>query len=1237
MPGGNVRVGGAYFAITADASGYAAGANRAIAANQRLGASYGRIANRLQATQIASQSFAASLRTSLLATAAYVGGAGAVAAGLRGIVGGFLEYDRGLIKISKTTGIVGGQLERLGEQIEGIGIDPEGARRAIDVTRADLFSIAEAVGQAGISSAEGLERVTRAAAALQSSSNLIGSNAVRAITRYLQVTGQSVDRTDAFASAITHLGNNIVGTESEISQYAVRVAQNLSAVGKASDAVILGLSSTLLEAGIEMEAAGTALQRAQIAILRAAGDPAQFNALRAALGGTREEVDALRGRFLAGIASAEDYDRALLALLTTFRNLPDAERQGFLAEFIGGGESNVRVLRTVAALANREERLRRNVRLANEGLESQEEHFKEAADAADAYEARLDVVGKALQRQATDVGELVGPAIAGLAEQYEYAQVAAAGLASAFAVGAVRRRVTRFREQAAAAREVATEERNVANAARFTAVARARAARIDAVAATTDRQRTVAQNRRTTALQQGEAARIRAANASAILTRQTTLATRAAAAARGAFSFLGGGLGLLTLAITAGATAWGIWGNSVDEAAQHTENLVERLNEATDRIRNQAQTAEGNLLVSTRTELTRLILRMGEIEERLADARALQLSPFASELGLGPDVSIGSLESELATLQERYDTLTAAVTAFQEAAGVQSPDDLAAAIANAQFERLPASVLPAIQAVEAFRNSMEDAARADLASARAQQYAATLSGNAAREALAIEDERARIAAYRLDLERQLNVNRQTAADTALRAEVLRDELADQDLLPFGSDARKEAERALAAEEKKLETLKDQAAVRREELRLAAGLTPPEDLIRESVRRNRAAEIRRTLQEPAQGAALPPRFRVQTGQEEIDIERRLSEVRRRTVLDQVARTAASNREEAAIRARASVIDEYIGREREAREALEATESQLAAVTEARRRAQTSLELHTLFGREVTEQEQRQFEALRDHERALQDQRAELELTAAGLHNAAAGYSRLAEAQAELARQQAAGPLERMAADAGRLQDQLEEVAARGINSLADSLTRLVTEGKADFRDLANSIIADLTRIILQTQVLAPLAGFLPGLIGSFFSGTPPGLGPGINRGFHTGGVAPHAPQRLQRRTGLRSDELFAVLQRGEMVLPRDLARRVRRGDEYDMDALRRWVQTLPRFHSGGVAGGGAFGAAAGGSGGVTVNIHNESRSPVEVPADGVLFDPSRAVLDVVIRDARQNGPGLKAIRSGLRAG
>jgi lambda family phage tail tape measure protein len=152
---------------------------------------------------------------------------------------------------------------------------------------------------------------------------------------------------------------------------------------------------------------------------------------------------------------------------------------------------------------------------------------------------------------------------------------------------------------------------------------------------------------------------------------------------------------------------------------------------------------------------------------------------------------------------------------------------------------------------------------------------------------------------------------------------------------------------------------------------------------------------------------------------------------------------------------------------------------------------------------------------------------------------------------------------------------EQVTTQAFAHMEDALVSFVQTGKMDFKGLADSIIADITRIAIRQAIVGPLAGALfgggaaaggAGLLGGLFGG---GAGAGAAAGadaaaagapyalvWHQGGVVGHdtAPRRpvdpvlflnapryhSGGRVGLSPNEVPAILERGETVIPKGRA-------------------------------------------------------------------------------------------------
>ena len=62
----------------------------------------------------------------------------------------------------------------------------------------------------------------------------------------------------------------------------------------------------------------------------------------------------------------------------------------------------------------------------------------------------------------------------------------------------------------------------------------------------------------------------------------------------------------------------------------------------------------------------------------------------------------------------------------------------------------------------------------------------------------------------------------------------------------------------------------------------------------------------------------------------------------------------------------------------------------------------------------------------------------------------------------------------------VKESMADVVVKGIKGMEDALVEFVTKGKLSFRNLANSIIADLARIAIQQAITKPLTGWFEGL-------------------------------------------------------------------------------------------------------------------------------------------------------------
>ena len=128
----------------------------------------------------------------------------------------------------------------------------------------------------------------------------------------------------------------------------------------------------------------------------------------------------------------------------------------------------------------------------------------------------------------------------------------------------------------------------------------------------------------------------------------------------------------------------------------------------------------------------------------------------------------------------------------------------------------------------------------------------------------------------------------------------------------------------------------------------------------------------------------------------------------------------------------------------------------------------------------------------------------------------------------------------AEDATNTGAHIEAAMTNAFTGMEDALVNFVTTGKLSFTSLANSIVADITRIIVKQQIVAPLAasmqggmnsgdgvfGFLGGGIGKLFGG---GIGTGAAL---SGGIS----ATYAAGTDFVPHDMVAQIHKGERIIP-----------------------------------------------------------------------------------------------------
>ena len=407
------------------------------------------------------------------------------------------------------------------------------------------------------------------------------------------------------------------------------------------------------------------------------------------------------------------------------------------------------------------------------------------------------------------------------------------------------------------------------------------------------------------------------------------------------------------------------------------------------------------------------------------------------------------------------------------------------------------------------------------------------------------------------------------------------------------------------------------AALRDRVRLAGLLTFDEDRLADQARAERDAALQTRLAErPVVPLADPMAQRRAAQRFGEDLQAEIE--RRQRAAAQAVEVAAegSARDRAGLAGRFEIENQVADRQAAVFRDLADARRELAASAEFIAVAEAHLAEATDAGKDAAVDA---LVAARQRHADAQTGVADADALAAATDALVGSYERFASAAEDVARAATLNPFQQLQREIKTLDEGLLEVGANGLRNFGDELARVVETGKLDFQSLANSIISDLVRVLIQTQITANLLR----VIGVAF----PGLG--LNVGgveAHEGGIA---GRLTQRHTGpLKADEVVGVLRRKEEVLTEFDPRHRDNIARHSLVNLRAFVSRLPRFHEGGVVGGGRGGGASGM--GLTVEIINRSRAPIEIQQGDQRSDVRGLVQRIIIDDTRINGPITKTL-------
>lgn len=203
--------------------------------------------------------------------------------GLRNASKTILDFNSGILNVSKTTGISNKELSGLSKEIVDLSQDLK------VVGTPQLLEYATAAGQLGVKGSQNIINFSGALAQLETASDIKGQEGATEIARLLTLTDGGVQNVKAFGDEIVNLGNNFAATEREILSNAESIAQNVGQynIGRQE---ILAFATATKAVGIEAELVGSTFNRTLAVFESAIRTGSGLKVVTDAIGGSQESL-----------------------------------------------------------------------------------------------------------------------------------------------------------------------------------------------------------------------------------------------------------------------------------------------------------------------------------------------------------------------------------------------------------------------------------------------------------------------------------------------------------------------------------------------------------------------------------------------------------------------------------------------------------------------------------------------------------------------------------------------------------------------------------------------------------------------------------------------------------------------------------------------------------------------------------------------------------------------------------
>lgn len=322
----------------------------------------------------------------------------AVAAGLGLAANEAIKWESAWAGVTKTVDGSAPQMAMLEDELRNLAT-------TLPATHEEIAAVAEAAGQLGIKR-EAIVGFTKTMIDLSETTNLTADQAATDMARFANIMQTPQDQVDRLGASLVALGNDGASTEAEILSMATRIA-GAGAQLELTEGEVLAIANALSSVGVEAEAGGTAISTTMKKIQSVVSDGGQELEDFARVAGMSAEDFATLWR--------EDAASALDAFVTGLGRVKTegGDTIGVLSDL---GITQVRQSDALLRLAGAGDLLTGSLELGNRAWQENSALVEEAAKRYETTEAKVQIARNALRDTAIDVGNVLIPAVAAVAD-----------------------------------------------------------------------------------------------------------------------------------------------------------------------------------------------------------------------------------------------------------------------------------------------------------------------------------------------------------------------------------------------------------------------------------------------------------------------------------------------------------------------------------------------------------------------------------------------------------------------------------------------------------------------------------------------------------------------------------------------------------------------------------------------------------------------------------------------------